>query len=134
MAAEGLEAVALFGFLAVASVALFSFIAVASWSDARRKERESYYKNDMLKKLAESSGAGAAAAIELLREQDRLEMAQRRQGMKIGGVVVLGVGVGLLIFLHEMAPHTPVYLVGALMICIGAALFGSSYFLGAAKA
>jgi hypothetical protein len=56
--ADSMAPVAFFAFLAVASVALFSFIAVASWSDARRRERESCYRNDMLEKLAESSAAG----------------------------------------------------------------------------
>jgi hypothetical protein len=131
MAAEGLEALALFGFLAIGAVALFSFIAVASWSDARRKERESYYKNDMLKKLADSPAAGATAAIEFLREQDRLETLRRRQGMKIGGVVVFGTGIGVLFFLYKLLPHTPIYMVGVLMMLIGVALYGSSYILAA---
>ena len=131
MAAQGLEALALFGFLAVGAVALFSFIAVASWSDARRKERESYYKNDMLKKLAEASGPGAAAAIELLREQDRLQTLRKRQGMKIGGIVVFGTGIGLLVFLHMLLPQQPIYMVGVLMMLIGIALYASSYFLTA---
>ena len=53
----------------VGSIALFSFLAVATWADARRKEREAYYKSETLKKIAESSGEGARAAIELMREQ-----------------------------------------------------------------
>ena len=37
-------------FLSVGAVGMFSFIAVASWADARRKEREAYYKSETLKK------------------------------------------------------------------------------------
>jgi hypothetical protein len=129
--AEGVEAMALFGFLAVASVALFSFIAVASWSDNRRRERESYYHNDMLKKLAESSGAGASAALELLREDARLRALRKRQDMKVGGTVLLAVGLGLLIFLRALIPHAPIYLVGVLLMLMGVGLYGSSYFLTA---
>ena len=55
----------------VGSIALFSFLSVAAWSDARRKEREAYYRSETLKKIAESSGEGAKAAIELLREQKK---------------------------------------------------------------
>ena len=43
-------------FLSVGAASLFGFLAVAAWSEARRQERESYYKNDMLKKLAEIPG------------------------------------------------------------------------------
>lgn len=127
--ADSIGAVALFAFLAVGAVALFSFIAVASWSDARRRERESYYKNDMLKKLADSSGPGASAAIEFLREQDRLETLRRRQGIKIGGIVVFATGVGLIPFLQAIIPHTPIFMVGVMLILIGVGLFASSYFL-----
>ncbi len=90
MGSEAVEAMALFGFLAVSAVVRFSFIAVVSWSDHRRRERESYYHNDMLKKLAESSGAGASAALELLREDARLRAPRKRQDMKVGGVVRRG--------------------------------------------
>jgi hypothetical protein len=129
--AEGMEAFALFGFLAVGAVALFSFVAVASWSDARRRERESYYKNDMLKKVAESSGAGASAAMELLREEDRLRVLRRRQDMKVGATVLLAVGLGLVIFLHALLPHAPIYMVGVMLMLMGVGLYGSSYFLTA---
>ena len=40
----------------VTAVSVCSFLAVASWSNTRRKEREAYYKNDALKKLAEMQG------------------------------------------------------------------------------
>lgn len=119
--------VMIFVFLAVGAVALFSFLAVASWSDARRKERESYYKNDMLKKLADSQGPGASSALELLREEARLGALRTRQGLKVGGMVVGATGLGLLIFLWALIPHVPVYLCGLLVLLIGVALFGSSY-------
>lgn len=127
--ADSLAAFALFGFLAVGAVALFSFIAVASWSDNRRRERESYYRNDMLKKLAESPGAGAAAAIELLHEEDRLRVVRKRQEMKIGGVVLVAVGLGVFIFLQALIRHAPIFMAGPMIMLIGVALFGGSYFL-----
>lgn len=131
MASEGLEAMALFGFLAVAAVALFSFIAVASWSDNRRRERESYYHNDMLKKLAESSGAGASAALELLREDARLRALRKRQDMKVSGVVLAAVGIGMIPFLHALIRHAPIYMAGIMVLLLGIGLFGSSFFFKA---
>lgn len=131
MGSESVEAMALFGFLAVASVALFSFIAVASWSDNRRRERESYYHNDMLKKLAESSGAGAAAALDLLREDARLRAVRKRQDTKVAGVVLVAVGIGIIPFLHALIPHAPIYMVGIMLLLMGIGLFGSSFFFQA---
>ena len=127
MGNEGFAAMSVFGFLAVGAIALFTMISISVWSDARRKEREAYYKNDMLKKVAESQGAGAASALELLREENRLATVQRRQGLKTGGLIVAAAGLGLLIFLHALIHDAPIYLVGLMVLLIGAALFGSSY-------
>ena len=67
-----------FVFLAVGAVALFSMISVAVWSGARQKEREAYYRNETVRRLTESAGAGADGAIALLREEDRLQMRRAR--------------------------------------------------------
>jgi hypothetical protein len=125
--------VALFGFLAVGAVALFSMVAVASWASARQKEREAYYKNDMLKKIAESQGPGLASALELLREEAKINAIRTKQGLKIGGMVMVGIGVGLLVFLHELIRDAPIYLCGLLVLLIGVALFASSYVVTAAE-
>lgn len=118
---------ALFGFLAVGAVALFTMISVATWSDARRKEREAYYKNDMLKKVAEASQPGANAALDLLRAENRIATAQKQQGLKIGGLVLSAVGIGLMAFLRALIRDEPIFLVGFMVLLMGVALFGSSY-------
>ena len=84
----------------VGSIALFSFLAVAAWSDARRKEREAYYRNETLKKIAESSGEGAKSAMELLREQEKNAVKRRLEGMKLGGLITAAVGIGVMVLLH----------------------------------
>lgn len=121
-----------FIFLAVGAVSLFSFLSVSQWSDARRKERESYYKNDMLKKLAEAQGPGANSALELLREEARLGAIRKREGLKVGGTVVVATGLGLLIFLKALIPQEPIYLCGLMVLLIGAALYGGSYMVNPA--
>jgi hypothetical protein len=127
MGTEGFEAMSVFGFLSIGAIALFTMISISVWTDARRKEREAYYKADMLKKVAEAQGPGAASALELLREENRLMTIHRRQGLKTSGMVVGAVGIGLLIFLRALIPGAPIYLCGLLVLLIGAALFGSSY-------
>ena len=116
----------------VGSIALFSFLAVASWSDARRKERESYYKNETLKKIAESSGDGARAAIELLHAEERTALQKRREGIKLGGLVTFATGIALMIFLRGVAQDDPgAYLVGVIPALVGAALLLYAYVLAA---
>jgi hypothetical protein len=116
-----------FVFLAVGAVALFSFLTINSWSDARRKERESYYKNDMLKKLADSQGPGANSALEIMREEARLSTIRMRQGLQIGGLVTGAVGLGLMVFLAALPTDRGVFLCGLIPLLIGLALYGGSF-------
>jgi hypothetical protein len=106
----------------VGSIALFSFLAVAAWADARRKEREAYYKGETLKKIAESSVDGAKAAVELMRDQQNNIGKRRLEGMKLGGLVTAVVGVGVIILLRGLVPDEPVYLTGVIPLLIGLAL------------
>ena len=106
----------------VGSIALFSFLAVASWSDARRRERETYYNTEALKKIAESSGDGAKGALEYLQQQNRSVNLRRLEGMKLGGLITAAVGIGLMALLRGLAHGEPVYLVGLIPLLVGAAL------------
>ena len=120
---EGIVAVIALLIPIVGSIALFSFLGVATWADARRKERETFYKSETLKKIAESSGEGAKAAIELMREQEKNAVKRRLEGMKLGGLITAAVGIGVMALLRGIANDDgPVYLVGLIPLLIGAAL------------
>ena len=120
---------AAFLFLSVGGIALFSFLAVASWSDARRREREAYYRSETLKKIAETQGNGANSAIEFLREEEKSAARRRREGVKLGGLVTSAVGIGMMIFLRAIVNDEPVYLVGLIPLLIGVVLAAYSYLL-----
>jgi Flp pilus assembly protein TadB len=114
----------------VGSIALFSFLAVAAWADARRKEREAYYTSETLKKIAETSGEGAKAAMDMLREQERNFMLRRRDGQRLGGLITLAVGIGVMVFLKAIVHDEPaVYLVGLIPLLVGVALLVYAYVL-----
>ena len=114
----------------VGSIALFSFLAVAAWSDARRKEREAYYTSETLKKIAETSGEGAKAAMDMLHEQERNMMRRRRDGQKLGGLITFAVGIGITVFLKAVARDEPgAYLSGLIPLLVGAALLVYAYVL-----
>ena len=119
---NGLVGIGVFLIPIVGSIALFSFLAVASWADARRRERETYYTTETLKKLAEGSGDGAKSALEYLHEQRRSVDRRRLEGMKLGGLITSAVGIGLGVFLHGIAREEPVYLIGLMVFLIGLAL------------
>lgn len=110
-------------FLSIGAVALFVvFLPVTTWIDSQRREREAFYRAEMVRRLTESSGEGAKAAVELVREQDRLERAKKHEGMKIGGLVNIGVGVALIVFLHMLIPNEAVFMCGLIPAFIGVAL------------
>src|SRR6267142_61205 len=116
-------------FVSVLMVSIFSFLSVASWADARRKEREAYYKSELLKKIAETTGAGANSAIEVLREDERIQARRQREGTRAGGLVLIGIGLGLGALLAGLDHHEPIWLVGAIPLFIGAALLFNVYVL-----
>jgi hypothetical protein len=118
-------------FLGIPAIALFSFLAVTVWSDARRQEREAYYRSETVKKIAETQGAGGTAALEFLREQEKIAAQHRREGQKLGGLITGAVGLGLMIMLRSMRDQDAraAFLVGMIPLLIGVALFGYAYFL-----
>jgi hypothetical protein len=119
-------------FLSVASVALFVvFIPTVSWIDGRRKEREAYYKAETMRRITESSPDGANAALEMLKEEGRQEQIKIQEGLKIGGLITVAVGMALVIFLRALLGNEPVYLCGLIPAFIGAAMLGYVYFLAA---
>lgn len=120
-------------FLSVVMVAVFTFIGVAAWSDSRRKEREAYYRSETLKKLAEAQGTGAtgaSSAVEFLKEEQRIALRRRLEGQKLGGLITIAVGIGLMIFLKAASHDHPAYLVGVIPLLVGASLLAYSYMLG----
>jgi hypothetical protein len=117
-------------FLSIGAVSLFVvFIPLVSWIESRRKEREAFYKAETFRRVAESSGEGAKAALALLQEEDRQGRIKRREGMKIGGLTNLAVGLALVIFLHALIAGEPVYLCGLIPGFIGVGMLVYALFL-----
>ena len=119
-------------FLSVGAIALFGiFIPVVTWIDSQRKEREAFYKAETFRRMAEAQGEGAKAAVELLREEERIKQAKTREGLKVGGLINIGVGVALVIFLGALLgtrSGTP-YLCGLIPGFIGVAMLVYVYFM-----
>ena len=113
----------------VGCVMVFTFLSISVWVDGQRKEREAYYKAETLRRITETSGEGAKAALDLLKEEEHLRRIKAREGLKIGGVVNLAVGIALIIFLRALVHEEPVYLCGLIPGFIGAALLSYVFFL-----
>ena len=126
--------VGLWMFLSIGAVALFVvFIPTVTWIDKQHKERAAFYKAETIRRITEASGEGAKAAMEMMREEARLEQFKKREGMKIGGLVCVGVGTASVIFMRTMISSEPdiPYLVGLVPAFVGVALLIYVYALAA---
>ena len=113
----------------VSIIAVFTFVSIAAWSDNRRKERESYYKHETYKKLAEQPGESGDAVRSLIREEALQEWRRRIDGLRLGGMITFVVGIGVMIFLYAMVDGESVYLVGLIPALIGLVLMLFGFFL-----
>ncbi|HVU46305.1 MAG TPA: hypothetical protein VHD85_09280 [Terracidiphilus sp.] len=119
-------------FLSIGAVSLFGiFIPLVSWIDSRRKEREAFYKAETMRRLAESSTEGAKMALDMLNAENRLGRLKSREGLKVGGLINIGVGVGLIIFLRSLIGPGGPYLCGLIPLLIGVAMLAYVYALAA---
>lgn len=121
-------------FLSIGAVALFAvFLPIVTWIDKQHKEREAFYKAETIRRITEASGEGAKAAMELMREEVRLDQLKKREGMKIGGLICVAVGAAMVIFLRVVAASdadSP-YLVGLIPAFVGLALLIYVYWMAA---
>jgi hypothetical protein len=99
-----------------------AMVVLIVWFGERRKERQSFQRTELLKRIAESQGDAAQKVLEMMREEERGAQIRRSEGMKLGGLVVLAIGIALMPMLAMLAPSEPVWLVGLIPALVGAAL------------
>jgi hypothetical protein len=112
-------------------VSVFSFLAVAFWSISRRRERESLYLNETLRKISELHGQ--QAMFEYLRENERIRTRRFLAALNVGGILTAALGVALTIFLfaNHATHEEQTYFVGLIPLLAGLGLL--AYSRGAAK-
>jgi hypothetical protein len=109
--ADGLQAIALFGFL-----------SVVVWLEYRKAQREADHRNETYRQMLNTSGGSVEAVRELMQHEDDRRELRAIDGSRSGGLITACVGVGLTVFLYAIRPERPVYLVGLLPLCVGIAL------------
>lgn len=113
----------------VAIISVFTFVAVASWSENRRKERETYYRHETYRKIMESSGNSTQAVVRLMHQEEMQQQRRRLEGLRLGGLITFVVGIGVMVFLYALIPDEPVYLAGVIPALIGLVLIVYGFFL-----
>jgi hypothetical protein len=110
-------------------IAGIAMIVLIVWMGERRKERESFYRSELLRKIAESQGDAAQKVLDMVREQDYQAQIRRREGLKLGGLIAAAVGIGLIVLLALLEREEAVWTAGLIPILIGAALLVYVHFL-----
>ncbi|MGA2046351.1 MAG: hypothetical protein ABSG96_01600 [Terracidiphilus sp.] len=129
--APDMGGIGLWMFLSVGAVALFAiFLPITTWLESQRKEREAFYKAETLRRVSEASSDGARASLEYLREQSRIVRIHTLEGLKIGGLIMTCVGVGVGILLWFVAGHD-VAACGVVPFMIGVAMLAYVCFFAA---
>jgi Domain of unknown function (DUF6249) len=123
-----LDYLPVFSFLSVAVIAIFTMVSIVVWAQNRRREREAYYRSELLKKLMEQQGA--PMMIDVMRSEERALARRIREGVKIGGLAAAGAGVGLIAMFWSVDRMRPV---GFVPLCVGAALLLYAFVLARAE-
>ena len=111
-------------------VAVFTFVTVASWAENRRKERESYYREETYRKMLEHGGDSGDRILQLMRDEERIRERRRIEGLRLGGLITTVVGIGVMIFLRALVgDDTPIYLAGLIPLLIGLVLVLYGFFM-----
>jgi predicted phage tail protein len=120
--------VLLISFIPFGLIVLLIVFAIRYFSRSPRAEREAYYHAEMIKKIVES-GAGSAPVIEYLREQERIKAAKRLGGIKLGGLINIGLGLALILGLAWLQPRFSLVGVGLIPLFIGVAMLVYAFWL-----
>jgi Flp pilus assembly protein TadB len=113
----------------VAVVAVFTFVAVATWSDNRRKERETFNRHETYRRMLEQPSESAAEVLALMRREEAQRQRQRIEAIRLGGMITTIVGVGLMIFFYVLFGGMPIYMVGIIPLLIGLVLMVYGFFM-----
>ena len=114
----------------VTMVAVFTFVTVATWAENRRKERESYYREETYRKIVEHGGDSGDRVLGLMRDEERVRERRRIEGLRLGGLITTVVGIGAMVFLRALVgDDTPVYLAGLIPLLVGIVLVIYGFFM-----
>jgi len=106
--------------VAVLGTAGIAFVTIVIWLSERTKEREAHFRNETLKRIAETGHSDAA--IEYLREVGRGEQRQARMKSRLGGLINIATGAALMVFLSQLVPGQAIFWLGLIPLLVGVVL------------
>jgi uncharacterized membrane protein len=108
---------------ALVPIAGIIWLGFVIWAAEKRKEREAFYRSELLKKIIDSPSGSTQSVLEMVRQEEREAQIRRREGLKLGGVILIAAGIGLTVLLAMLERDEPAWIIGPIPILVGAALF-----------
>ena len=105
----------------IGSIVLFAFLSVVGWAREKRREREAFYRHEVLKKLVDQGGEGGLQVLEMMRREAELQDRRRRETRILGGLVTTVLGLSLMILLYALTPDG-VWTAGLIPASVGAVI------------
>ena len=100
-----------------------AMIVLIVYFEEKRKAKQALYRNELLKKIADSQGDAADKIMEMIRQEELDIKIRRREGIKLGGLITAAAGLGAMALLFMLVPAQPVWIAGVVPLLIGLALF-----------
>ena len=113
--------------VAVTATAFFTFISFIVWFDGRRTEREAHYRDEMARKIRDAEDPGPI--LEYVRANEKADADRVRLKVSVSGLITTAVGAALMIFMYNIVPQYPVYLIGLFPLFVGMVLLFQSEFM-----
>ncbi|MEM8931327.1 MAG: hypothetical protein AAGE94_09140 [Acidobacteriota bacterium] len=116
-------------FLAATVVASLTFVAVIVWVEARRKERQEFYRFEFRKRMVDEGKMDATDLTGLMRYEHELRLRQGLEKLRTASVVILGTGIGTCVGL-QFVGHS-IWMVGLIPVAIGLCMLVYGFFFAA---
>jgi hypothetical protein len=114
---------------AMIPIAGIIWLGFVIWTGDKRKEREAFYRNELLKKIVDSPAGSTQSVLDMMHQQEREAQIRKREGLKLAGIILIAAGIGLGTFLALIEKEDPVWAVGLLFLLVGIALFSYVTFM-----
>jgi hypothetical protein len=88
----------------VALTGVFALAVVAIWSSQKRREREAYYRHELAKQVV-ARGGDPEELTRVYAKQSTGETRRKLASVKLGGIVLLSIGVSVIGLLWTIVPE-----------------------------
>lgn len=104
----------------ISVICVFIFLSTVVWAKQRRRERDAYYRHELAKAMV-ARGADVDEVARMLRKSGST-LGERREALKLGGLLTLAVGVGFMIGFQWIPAEEPIWTIGAIPALLGLAM------------